>query len=279
VQAEYLRPLTLEDALEYLSKAPRVVAAGCTDIFPTTEGKALSGSVLDISGIDILCGIEKSATEIRFGATTTWTDIVRSDLPPAFDGLKQAAKEVGAKQVQNRGTLAGNLCNASPAADGVPPLLTLDAQVELTSQRRTRCIPLQDFLQGPRRTDRAPDELVTAIIVPSCKGHGAFLKLGARKHLVISIAMAAARIVEDAGKVVEAALAIGACGPVATRLPDLEARLIGHPLSSAEVDKSDVTQALQPIEDVRGDVAYRMDGATELIRRLLRKMAQGEGKE
>ena len=98
------------------------------------------------------------------GARTTWTDLVRHPLPPAFDALKQAAREVGSVQIQNVASVAGNLCNASPAADGVPPLLALDAEVELRSARRARaCLPLGDFILGNRRTALQAGELVTAI--------------------------------------------------------------------------------------------------------------------
>ena len=134
-------------------------------------------------------------------------------------------------QIQNAGTIGGNLCNASPAADGVPPLLALDAEVELASAAGTRRLPLAAFLHGPRRTARRPDELLTAVLIPAAatEGRSAFLKLGARRYLVISIAMVAARLATADGRVTAAALAVGACGPVATRLPAVEAALVGHP--------------------------------------------------
>ena len=101
-------------------------------------------------------------------AATTWSEIAAANLPPAFDALRQAAREVGSIQIQNRGTIAGNLCNASPAADGVPPLLALDAAVELASANGTRQLPLSEFITGYRRTARQPDEILSAVIVPPC---------------------------------------------------------------------------------------------------------------
>jgi CO/xanthine dehydrogenase FAD-binding subunit len=123
-------------------------------------------------------------------------------------------------QIQNSGTVAGNLCNASPAADGVPPLLALDASVELASVAGTRRLKLDDFILGPRRTARRADELLAAILIPKPRAaaHSHFLKLGARRYLVISIAMVAAAIESERGKITTARVAVGACGPVAQRL-------------------------------------------------------------
>ena len=107
------------------------ILAGGTDFYPALGAKPLRENVLDINGLAELRGIAETPAHIVIGARTTWTDIVRAPLPPAFDALKQAAREVGSVQIQNAGTVAGNICNASPAADGVPALLVLDAEVEL----------------------------------------------------------------------------------------------------------------------------------------------------
>ncbi|MEK9725482.1 MAG: FAD binding domain-containing protein, partial [Rhodospirillaceae bacterium] len=214
--AAYHRPTDLQDALAWLAETGGRVAAGCTDLFPGTDRPALAGQILDVTAIAGLRGIAESAEGWRIGAATTWTDVLRTDLPAAFDGLKLAAREVGSVQIQNAGTLGGNLCNASPAADGVPPLLTLDAAVELASASGTRTLPLPDFIRGPRDTALQPDELMTAILIPQSAGAGAatFLKLGARKYLVISIAMVAARLTVAGSTVTYAAVAVGACSAV-----------------------------------------------------------------
>ena len=272
--APYLRPDTLDDALAALSGGGLRIAAGCTDLFPATEHKILPGPILDITGIAALRRIAEDADGLTIGATTTWSDILHADLPPAFDGLKLAAREVGATQIQNRGTVAGNLCNASPAADGVPPLLTLDAEVVLTSATGERRMPLSSFITGPRRIDRGDGEIVTAIRIPraAMEGQSHFLKLGARAYLVISIAMTAARITVENGLVTSAALAVGACGPVATRLGAAERALIGAPLDPDAVTDDLVAEALSPIDDVRADAAYRLTSAAELVRRTLRAL-------
>ncbi len=267
--ARYLRPDKLEDALSALADGGLLRAAGCTDLLASTERKVLPGDILDLTNIADLRCIDGGTDGLRIGGGATWTDILRADLPPACDGLKLAAREVGSIQIQNRGTIAGNLCNASPAADSVPALLTLDASVELRSAGGLRQMPLSEFLQGPRHTALAADELLTAVLIPEAAltGVSSFLKLGARRYLVISIAMVAARLVVRDGAVTEAALAVGACGPVATRLPEVEAALIGAPLDPLQICDDAVTSALSPIDDVRSDAAYRCASAAELVRR------------
>src|SRR5579863_1417383 len=162
----YLRPTDLDDALAALAETPLTVLAGGTDFYPARVGRAIADDILDITGLAGLRGVSDAGDYVRIGATTTWSDIVRTPLPAWFDGLRLAAREVGGVQIQNTGTVAGNLCNASPAADGVPVLLSLDAAVELASRRGVRRMPLGDFIAGNRRTARASDELATAVLVP-----------------------------------------------------------------------------------------------------------------
>lgn len=269
---DYLRPQRLEEALEALTR-PLTVLAGGTDFYPARVGRSIDEDVLDIGGIDILRGISATDTGWRLGATTTWSEVVAADLPPLFDGLKQASREVGGRQIQNAGTLAGNLCNASPAADGVPPLLALDAEVELAGRAGTRRLPLSKFITGNRRTVLAPGELLVAIHVPkpAHAARSAFLKLGARRYLVISIAMAAVILEIEDDRVAAARVAVGACSAVAQRLPMLEAALAGAPLDGRLADRVDAVHLapLSPIDDVRGSAAYRRDVVVTLLRRLL----------
>jgi CO/xanthine dehydrogenase FAD-binding subunit len=232
--------------------------------------------ILDITAINDLAGISGDQGGWRIGAATTWTAIAQADLPPAFDALGQAAREVGAIQIQNSGTIGGNLCNASPAADGVPPLLALDARVELISNAGVRVVPLADFITGVRQTALRDGEILSAVLVPPMKGRSVFSKLGARDTLVISIAMVAARLELDAGRVAKAAVAVGACSPVATRLTALEDGLQGQPVAAApEIVTADLVHtALSAIDDVRADAEYRADAAVTLIRRAITHLAQ-----
>ena len=275
----YSSPRSLDEALTMLSGKPMRLLAGGTDVYPALGNGPLGGDVLDLGRIEGLSGISSGSDGWRFGATTTWTAILRAPLPPAFDGLKLAAREIGSVQIQNAGTIAGNLCNASPAADGVPPLLTLDARVEIASLSGSRQLPLGDFLLGVRKTALAPGELVTAIRVPrqhqAARSH--FLKLGARRYLVISIAMVAILVeCDEASSIREARIAVGACSPVAQRLKALERDLAGRHLSDAPAIVADRhAAALSPIDDVRGSANYRRSAALELIRRGLAEFASG----
>jgi CO/xanthine dehydrogenase FAD-binding subunit len=256
---------------------PHVVLAGGTDFYPARVGRAIDEDVLDIGGIAVLRGISADAAGWRLGATTTWSEILEADLPPLFDGLKQAAREVGGRQIQNAGTLAGNLCNASPAADGVPCLLALDAEIEIAGPAGRRLLPLRQFITGVRRTALTQDELVVAIHVPrpGNEARSAFLKLGTRRYLVISIAMAAATLEIADGRVAAARIAVGACSPVAERLPGLEAALAGAPLDARLAERVEVAHLapLSPIDDVRGSAAYRSDATVTVLRRLLQGFA------
>ena len=273
----FSRPESLDEALRALAEGRWTVLAGGTDHYPARVAEQRDEDVLDITRIASLAGIADHGDHWRVGALTTWADIAGATLDPVFRGLQLAAREVGGVQIQNRATVAGNLCNASPAADGVPPLLTLDAQVELASAAGARCLPLDRFIRGNRKTDRRADELVTAIRVPK-PGHrsrSTFLKLGARRYLVISIVMVAGSIeIEGSGNIVTARLAVGACSAVAQRLGRLETDLVGRPAAAGLANL--VTPAhlasLTPIDDARGDAGYRRDAALVLVRRCLAEL-------
>ncbi|MDH3664520.1 MAG: xanthine dehydrogenase family protein subunit M [Alphaproteobacteria bacterium] len=275
---QFARPTSLEHALDHLAAGPWCVLAGGTDVYPAQVDRPIDRPMLDISRLFELRGIERTADGWRIGGLTRWRELLAADLPPAFDGLKQAAIEVGSVQIQNAGTVAGNLCSASPAADGVPPLLTLDALVELASTRGVRRLPLQDFITGYRATAIEPDELLTAILIPeeSARGASHFEKLGARKYLVISIVMVAVRLVAERGAVTEARAALGACSPVALRMTAFERDLIGAPLDRLDaVVTAEHLEALRPIDDIRASAAYRREAASVLLRRSLAQTAAG----
>lgn len=264
----YARPTTLDEAIALLAAGRRTILSGGTDLYPGA-GPRLAGDVLDVTAIPDLAGM-KTVGGLRLGSCVTWAQIAGADLPPACRALQQAARQVGGRQIQNQGTLGGNLCNASPAADGIPPLLVLDAVIHMAGPGGTRSMMLDDFLQGPRQTARAVDELVTAITVPaaSLAGRSAFVKLGARAYLVISIAMVAARMHVSDGRIVAAAIAVGACSGRARRLAQVESALMGQPAQGAmaAIRDTDVQRDLSPITDVRATEAYRRIAAAELVR-------------
>ena len=177
------------------------ILAGGTDFYPSLGERLPQGHVVDITALGEIRGVSIEEQWVRIGGLTTWSEVIRAPLPRCFDALKAAAREVGSfgTDLQNRGTVAGNLCNASPAADGVPPLLALDAEVELASAAGRRRVPLAQFIAGNRKTLRRADEILAAVLVPRRveDAASAFLKLGARRYLVISISMVAVVLQSD----------------------------------------------------------------------------------
>ena len=275
----YFRPNSLQDALDVLAETRATILAGGTDVFPSLGDRPLSGPVLDISGLAEIRGIQLTAEHIVFGARTTWSEVLAASLPRGFDGLKAAAREVGSVQIQNAATIAGNLCNASPAADGVAALLALDAELVLASRGASRTLPLGEFILGNRQTARRPDEILTSIRVPRRveKALSTFLKLGARRYLVISIVMVAANLVVDSsGSIREALVCVGSCSAAALRLAELERALIGQPARPGlrHIVKAEHLARLSPIDDVRATAEYRRDAALTLVGRALESCAQ-----
>ncbi|HMI00019.1 MAG TPA: xanthine dehydrogenase family protein subunit M [Bradyrhizobium sp.] len=270
----YFRPTTLHEAIDMLSAHGCQILSGGTDFFPALGERPVSTPVVDISAVSELRGVSIDSDHIRIGGLTTWTEILRAPLPRSFDALKAAAREVGSVQIQNRGTVAGNLCNASPAADGVPPLLALNAEVELVSRGGSRRLGLGQFINGNRKTARRPDELLSRIIIPRGldDARSVFLKLGSRRYLVISIVMVAAVVqVDGAGKVAQARVAVGSCSVVAQRLVELERRLAGANAAAGlgELVSAEHLAGLTPIDDVRATAVYRRDAALTLVKRAL----------
>ncbi|MFO1319213.1 MAG: FAD binding domain-containing protein [Burkholderiales bacterium] len=273
----YLRPDSLTAALDALGRQRYGIVAGGTDLYPAHVGRPITGDLLDITAIPELRGVDDLGDHWRVGAAATWSEVCRAPLPASLEALRQAGREIGGAQIQNAGTVCGNLCNASPAADGVPALLALGARVELRTADATTVLPLEAFILGPRRIQRSPDQLVTAVLIPSppADALSGFRKLGSRRYLVISIVMAAAAVTFDADdRIAAARVAVGACSPVARRLPALEAALAGATPTqdwSARVSPSQF-ESLAPIDDVRASREYRLEAALTVVTRLLREL-------
>jgi CO/xanthine dehydrogenase FAD-binding subunit len=270
----YLRPKTLQEAVSALAGSGGQILAGGTDFYPALGERLPQGDVVDITALGEIRGISFEPEHVRIGGLTSWTEVIRTPLPRCFDALKAAAREVGSVQIQNRGTVAGNLCNASPAADGVPPLLALDAEIELASAAGSRRMPLAQFITGNRKTQRRADEILAAVIVPRRMENAAsvFLKLGARKYLVISISMVAAVVQVDTDRrVTEAHVVVGSCSATAQRLSGLEKDLVGQSAIAGigAFVRTEHLAPLSPIDDVRAAAEYRHDASLTLVRRAL----------
>ena len=272
--------LSLETALRQLVEDKTRVLCGGTDYYPALNDALPDRRLLNVRRVAGLDSLSQIDGHWRIGAAVTWSALINATLPPCFNCLKQAGREVGSVQIQNAATLVGNVCNASPAADGVPALLVLDAQVELSSVDGARVIPLAEFIVGVRKTSRTDNELVTALLIPNTHNtdHTDFVKLGSRTYLVISIVMCAVRIRLNATKTItDAAICVGACSPVACRLPALEQALVGLPCESEVLRNCVIAEhldALAPITDVRATAEYRIQAAQVLLQRQISAFAQ-----
>lgn len=219
---------------------PHTVLAGGTDFYPARVGRAIDEDVLDIGGIDVLRGITAGPTGWRLGATTTWSELLEADLPPLFDGLKQAAREVGGRQIQNAGTLAGNICNASPAADTAPSLLVYGATVVAAGPEGTRRIPIDDFFVRSGVTTLGPGELVTAIELPRPdvrRGSVHVRRTRRRGHDLASVTLTCAVSADGTARI-----AYGSLGPRPVLVTD-ESGLLADP-SAADLAKMQLLETL-----------------------------------
>jgi CO/xanthine dehydrogenase FAD-binding subunit len=278
---QYLSARDLDDAIRLRAATGYPVLAGGTDLYPAIENGARFPGLIDLSRVAALrAPIDRTADTWTIPALTTWSEVIAADLPPQFDALKQAAAEVGGRQIQNAGTVGGNLCNASPAADGVTALLALDARVVLRGTAGERTLPLAAFIHGNRRTALAGDEVLTAVQVPALHGRHAsvFRKLGARRYLVISIVMAAVVIeLHTDGRVRTARIAVGACADRSLRIAPVEAALTGLRTSAlAGFTVADAAlAALAPIDDVRATAPFRRHAAKALLEQAIHDLAGG----
>ena len=268
----YYRPDKINEALDSLSREKLTIAAGCTDLLPSTQQDNLGDNILDISGIKSLRNIDFENGFRRIGSGVTWTDIVENNnLPNCYDMLKECSLQIGSQQIQNLGTIGGNLCNASPAADGVPCLLSLDASIELLSVNGKRVLKLEDFIKGSRKTELQNNEILSAILIPKEAeiGRSSFLKLGARKYLVISIAMIACKLNLKKDVISEIAISVGSCSAVAKRIKSLENLLIGKSIKdelTTIILNYNYENYLSPINDIRGTNTYRLKVSKVLVK-------------
>ena len=268
----YYRPDKINEALDSLSREKLTIAAGCTDLLPSTQQDNLGDNILDISGIKSLRNIDFENGFRRIGSGVTWTDIVENNnLPNCYDMLKECSLQIGSQQIQNLGTIGGNLCNASPAADGVPCLLSLDASIELLSVNGKRVLKLEDFIKGSRKTELQNNEILSAILIPKEAeiGRSSFLKLGARKYLVISIAMIACKLNLEKDIISDIAISVGSCSAVAKRIKSLENLLIGKSIKdelTTIILNYNYKNYLSPINDIRGTNNYRLKASKVLVK-------------
>jgi N-methylhydantoinase B len=274
----YHRPVTVFEACEALVGGPAIILAGGTDLLATQSDPLCGRSVVDLSRTHRLRGLSKTADQFVLGAMTTWADLVSGGLPSQLQGLADAAQILGSAAVRQRGTVVGNVCTASPAADGVPILLALDAVVHTASLGRERSTLLDRFVLGPGRTARQPDELVTSVsITQRAQTVSASIKLGRLPRSAFPVVNAAGVVTwDDDERIAQVAVAVGAASPVARRLRELETRLHGatrEQLSSLTLQSAELS-CLTPISDHRAEASHRRHWAGIAVARLLERLAR-----
>jgi CO/xanthine dehydrogenase FAD-binding subunit len=280
---DLLMPQTLPEALEMLAEgAPQAMplAGGTNLIVDMRSGRHRPSVLINIARLGELRGIRRENGQIVVGGGTTITELMADPLVVEHGApLKDAATVLASPLIRNRATVAGNLVDASPAADTVPPLLVLDAEVELTSQAGTRRVRLEDFLVGVRQTLRKPDELLTAIRWPVPPSHSAaaFYKVGLRKADAIAVVSVAVMVeYDDEGRCEQARIALGSVAPRVIRAHVAEDALRGQSLTDKVIAEAAhlSAKATNPIDDIRGSAAYRRRAAKALVRRLLTRIAR-----
>jgi carbon-monoxide dehydrogenase medium subunit len=254
------------------------LAGGTNVIVELRDGHPCPKRLMDVSHLRELRGIRRDNGQVVIGGGTTIAELL---VHPLIAGcglpLQQAAAKLGNPLVRNRATVAGNLVNASPAADTAPPLIALNAEVELMSTRGTRRVPLDEFMIGVNKTLIQPDELVTAIRwpTPPARSAAGFYKIGLRKADACSVINAAAMAAWDEnGHCQQVRIAIGAAAPHPVRAKEAESALLGQPLNADVIAEAAhlAAQSTQPIDDIRGAAAYRRRMAEVIVRRLLEQM-------
>ena len=275
--ASVFTPTTIDEALEIRAANPDAVPlAGGTDLMVFLElGTINPASFIDLWGLRELDTIDVGPDGgLRIGALVTHTGLVNDDrVRLAAPSLVEAARTVGAKQIQNRGTLVGNIANGSPAGDTLPVLLALDAVVEMKSAARgVRRVPMSELYTGYRQLDLAADELITAVYLPPAHpdDHTHYRKVGTRLAQAISKVVMGARIRIEGRRVTEARIAYGSVAATPIRVPAVEQALVGQPVDPAVAQL--ITGAITPLDDIRSTADYRLSVARRILEAYLESL-------
>ena len=278
---DYFSPSSLGETFKLLKnyKGRVKLLAGGTDLLVKMKKRTISADVIvDLNKISELAFIELVDDYLHIGGLTRLAVIGKASIvQERVPALAEAVNVLASPQIRNRATIAGNLCNASPAADTAPPLLALDASVKLQSADGERIVPISQFFLGPEQTVTKPDELLTEVIIPLQEGASAFIKLGKRKAFTLSVASAAAFARVNNGKFEEVRVALGAVAPIPMRSRKVEDGLKGKDVNEESIKKAAqlVKEECRPITDVRASAEYRIEMSYVLTKRVLRKVSGG----
>ncbi len=283
----YHRPSTITELKEHLSQPGARILAGGTDIVPKMrQGKFSAPILVDTSGIDEMRFIEDRGSEIVIGSLTTHQELTESTLMQNINpALVTAAGSIGCQQTRSRGTVGGNIANASPAADTLPPLIIFNSSVLLQSLNGERRLTLEKFIKSPGKTDLQEGEFIHSVSFSPLSGAwgAAFIKVGKRSGMAVSIVNAAVAVVlDEEGKIGEIRVALGAVGPTVIRCRKIEEYLLGKapvPAMMKEIAEA-CRDEISPISDIRSTEEYRDHAAEVIIHRAFNEavdQAKGRG--
>jgi CO/xanthine dehydrogenase FAD-binding subunit len=284
---EYMTPASLEEALQVLGERPgstRILAGGTDLLVQMKEGTVRPKAILDLGGLDQLRGIRRQEDCVWIGPLTTHWQLAQADLIREHGlALVQGAAKVGSPQIRFRGTIGGNMANASPAADTIPPLVILEAEVEISSRSGSRWVMAQSLIQGPAQTVLRPDELITGLKIPLRDGsfRSQYEKFGSRNALSIAVASVAVGAVQQASRLSSVNIALGSVSPTVIRATRAEELLEGSTLSEELIARATAAAGEQccPIDDVRGSAQYRRQLVGVMLNRILSSWKDDDSSE
>ena len=274
--SEFLQPSTVDEALSARAAHPDyLVMAGGTDLYVASKDRPAPAGTIDLFGIPGLCEIaDADGGGLRIGAATTYAALLSdARIASSYSVLREACREVGATQIQARGTIGGNMITSSPVGDTLPPLLALDAEIEVASKSGSRRIPYANFLVGYRKVDLKADELLVAIHLPPPhpEAQQFWRKVGTRQAQSISKVMVAAVARIESGVIADARISVGAVADRTIRALATEKAIVGQPANEATalLARKALASEITPIDDLRSKAAYRLGVAENLVARFV----------
>jgi len=275
VPCQYFAPQKIEEALEILSRYEREIKiiAGGTDLLVQYYDRLYEiNHWLDLKNIKDLKNIRINKNQMEIGAMITHTQLeISEDIKKYFPILSQAAADIGSPQIKNRGTIGGNIVNASPAGDLLPSLMAYKAQIKLISSKEETIVPAEAFFLGPKKTMIRTDQLLSEIILPLPEKHtyGSWIKIGKRKALIIATITLAliVRMDEDDEIVKDVSVCLGSVAPTPIEIKEIKGKMIGKKYKQLDFNQLGelVEDKISPIDDIRGTREYRKDVAKEIM--------------
>ena len=284
IEFQYSAPELLDEAIDLLGRPGARALAGGTDlVVQMREKRREVRHVVDLKRIPALTRLEREPDGgVRIGAAMNVTAMCRRPEIDPFPAIVQSSQMIGSYQIQNRASIGGNICNASPSADAIPALICYGAQAEIAGPKGRRRMPIESLFVGPGRTRLAPQEILVAVTLPSPppRSAGSYLRFTPRREMDIAVAGVGAWMrLDGEGKVIEARVVMAAVAPTPVRAPEAEGRLRGERLTSALIEEaaSGAARDATPISDTRGSADYRRELIRTLTRRTLRGCARQLG--